>query len=111
MTTIDVNGKSFEIDNEGYLAKYQDWNEAVGQALADIDNIKITDAHWTVIRLMRESFLENEVIPTAKDLLKIMAEKLGPEKGTHKYLNSLFPHEPLKQCGKIAGLPMLSGCM
>ena len=29
MATLDVEGKSYEIDEDGYLADWQEWNETV----------------------------------------------------------------------------------
>jgi tRNA 2-thiouridine synthesizing protein E len=31
---IEVNGKSYEVDEEGYLVNLGDWNEEVGAFLA-----------------------------------------------------------------------------
>ena len=34
---LEVNGKSYETDEEGYLANLNDWNEDVAAALAAAD--------------------------------------------------------------------------
>ena len=111
MKTIDVKGKAVEVDGEGYLVNVDDWNEEVGLALATMEKFELTNEHMAFIRLIREYYLEHKVIPTAKDFLNHVAEKLGEDKGNQKYFNSLFTFEPLKQCGRFAGLPMLTGCM
>lgn len=110
MKTIETNGKSVELDGEGYLARFGDWNEDVARALARDEKLELTSDHWTAVQLLRDHYAENEAIPTAKELSRLMGEKLGSEKGNHKYLTTLFPGDHLKQGGKIAGLPRMAGC-
>jgi tRNA 2-thiouridine synthesizing protein E len=33
MSSIEVNGKQFEVDEEGYLANLNEWEPAVGEAM------------------------------------------------------------------------------
>ena len=110
MSAIDVNGKSVELDGEGYLANFNEWNKDVARALAKDQSIEITDDHWVVLQLLRDYYSENENIPTARDLVRSIGEKLGNEKGNNRFLSTLFPHDQLKQGSKIAGLPRMPGC-
>lgn len=110
METITVNGNPVELDGEGYLANFEDWNEDAAQTLASTDKIELTDDHWIVLRLLRDYYAEHEAIPTARDLSRLMGEKLGENKGNTQFLNNLFPRDHLKQGAKIAGLPRMAGC-
>src|SRR5690606_21128442 len=41
--TLEVNGKTYETDEEGYLANLSDWDEEVAQKMAEIDDCDLTD--------------------------------------------------------------------
>ena len=46
---IEVNGKSFETDEEGYLADLSLWEKDLATAMAKEDDIDLTDDHWDII--------------------------------------------------------------
>ncbi len=108
---LDVNGKSYEVDEEGYLANLNDWNPEVAAALAAADDAELTDAHWEVINFLREYYEEYQIAPAVRVLTKAIGKKLGKDKGNSKYLYELFPYGPAKQACKYAGLPKPTGCV
>ena len=108
---IDVNGKSLETDEEGYLANLTEWEPAVAEVMAKIDNCQLTESHWEVINFLREYYEEYQIAPAVRVLTKAIGKKLGPEKGNSKYLYELFPYGPGKQACKYAGLPKPTGCV
>ena len=105
MSTIEVNGKTYETDEEGYLVNLTDWDVDVANYIAKTENIDMTDQHWEVINFLREYFEEYQIAPAVRVLTKAIGKKLGPEKGTSEYLYGLYPYGPGKQACKIAGLP------
>ena len=50
---IEVNGKSFETDEEGYLANLNDWEKDVATVMAKEDDIGLSDDHWEIINFLR----------------------------------------------------------
>jgi len=111
MATIEVSGKSLEVDEEGYLTNINDWDKDVAEALAKSENIEMTENHWEVIDFLREYYNEYQIAPAVRVLTKAIGKKLGPDKGNSKYLYELFPYGPAKQACKIAGLPKPTGCI
>jgi TusE/DsrC/DsvC family sulfur relay protein len=111
MSTIEVAGRSIELDEEGYLTNLADWSEDVAQILADQDELKLTDNHWEVVNFLREYYDEYQIAPAVRVLTKAIGKKLGAEKGTSKYLYELFPYGPAKQACRYAGLPKPTGCI
>ena len=111
MASIEVNGKSYETDEEGYLINLGDWNEEIGKYLAQTENVEMTDAHWEVINFLRDYYNEYQIAPAVRVLTKAIGKKLGAEKGNNKYLYELFPYGPAKQACKIAGLAKPTGCV
>ena len=111
MPNIEVNGKSYETDEEGYLINLADWNMDVAQYIAQTENLNMTDNHWEVINFLREYYDEYQIAPAVRVLTKAIGKKFGPEKGSSQYLYELFPYGPGKQACKVAGLPKPTGCI
>jgi len=111
MSAYEVNGKSYEHDEEGFLLDVNQWNEDVAAVLATGEKLEMTPEHWEVITFLREYYNEYQIAPAVRVLTKAIAKKLGPDKGNNKYLYELFPYGPGKQACKIAGLPKPTGCI
>ena len=108
---IEVNGKSLETDEEGYLSNLSDWEEGAATAMAKEEDIELSDDHWEIINFLREYYESYQVAPAVRVLTKAVGKKLGKEKGNSKYLYQLFPYGPGKQACKFAGLPKPTGCV
>ncbi len=109
--SIEVNGQTFETDEEGYLTNRTDWNEDLAKEMARLDNCELTENHWEVINFLREYYDEYQIAPAVRVLTKAIGKKLGPDKGNSKYLYELYPYGPAKQACKYAGLPKPTGCV
>ena len=109
--TIEVNGKSLETDEEGYLSNLADWEKDVADVMAKADGIDLSDDHWEIINFLREYYEEYQIAPAVRVLTKAVGKKLGKDKGNSKYLYELFPYGPGKQACKFAGLPKPTGCV
>ena len=108
---IEVNGKSLETDEEGYLSNLSDWEEGAATAMAKAEDINLSEDHWEIINFLRDYYESYQVAPAVRVLTKAVGKKLGKDKGTSKYLYQLFPYGPGKQACKFAGLPKPTGCV
>jgi tRNA 2-thiouridine synthesizing protein E len=108
---IEVNGTTYETDEEGYLVNLADWNEDIANAIAKQENVDMTPNHWEVVNFLRQYYDEYQIAPAVRVLTKAIGKQLGEEKGNSKYLYELFPYGPAKQACKIAGLPKPTGCV
>ena len=111
MGTIEISGKSYETDEEGYLVNLADWNEELAGEIAKAENIEMSENHWEVVNFLREYYSEYQIAPAVRVLTKAIGKKLGADKGSSQYLYELFPYGPAKQACKIAGLPKPTGCV
>ncbi len=111
MPNIDVNGKSYETDEEGYLVNLAEWNKDVAEYIAKTENVNMSEQHWEVVDFLRGYYDEYQIAPAVRVLTKAIGKKLGPDKGNSQYLYELFPYGPAKQACKIAGLPKPTGCV
>jgi len=111
MASIEVDGKSFEIDDDGYLVDWQQWNENIATHMAKEEGIDLSEEHWEIIRFLRDYFQKYQIAPMIKILTKEIGKTMGKEKGNTKYLYELYPAGPAKQACKYAGLPKPTGCV
>ena len=102
---LEVDGKTIETTENGYLVNLEDWTQAVGQAIADVDKLEMTEKHWDVVNYLRDEHFNNGgAEPNERTILKAMSKQWG-NKATSKDMYSMFPEMPSKQGRKIAGLP------
>jgi len=97
-------GKSIAVDDEGYLIDPADWDEQVAEALAREERIVLSDAHWAVIRFVRQYYDERKIIPDARHVIKHLAGYLGRKSEGRNDLFKLFPYGYVKQACKISGM-------
>ncbi len=86
-----VNGIEIKTDASGYLLDLTQWNQDVALAIAERENLQLTDAHWEVINFVRDFYQEYKTSPAIRMLVKAIAQKLGEDKGNSRYLQRLFP--------------------
>ncbi len=111
MATLEFGGKSFEVDEEGYLLDPEQWSKELAEHMAKTDGLDLSDAHWEVINFLRDYFQKYQIAPMIKILTKELGKTMGKEKGNTKYLYELYPAGPAKQACRYAGLPKPTGCV
>jgi len=103
--TYAFAGRAIETTASGYLVDPEDWSRELAGHIAGLERIELGPRHWDVIDYLRdEYFNNNQSTPNTRAILKAMAERWG-EKIEQKALYDLFPLDPSKQGGRIAGLP------
>ena len=101
----EVDGKTIEANEGGYLVNVEDWSEAVAKHIAEIEGVELTERHWDLINYLRDEFINNAGNqPNTRNIVKAMSAKWGI-KASQKDIYDLFPKDPSKQGGRISGLP------
>ncbi len=106
-----VDGAELETTDEGFLCDWRQWNEPVALAIARLNGIEISDAHWEILLFIREYYRRFKHLPNARVFTKAVRNELGEDKGNSRYLHKLFPDGPLKFACKCAGLPKPPSCL
>lgn len=102
---IEFEGKAVETTSNGYLINIEDWSEALAEQIAQEDKLELTEKHWDLIKYLRDEYINNGgTQPNTRNIVKTMSAKWG-EKIGQKDVYELFPQDPSKQGGRIAGLP------
>ncbi|HSV27945.1 MAG TPA: TusE/DsrC/DsvC family sulfur relay protein [Candidatus Omnitrophota bacterium] len=110
MPEINVQGRAIQVSEAGWLEDTREWDEEIAKVIAENEGVTLTPEHWDVIREARAYFDEYGIVAEQRVFMKLLKEKYGADRATQQYLYSLFPHGPLKQGNKIAGLPRPKGC-
>jgi len=84
---------------------FNDWSEEIARQLATEEKIQLSDAHWDVIYFLRHHCEAQGTSCSARLLLKAMTGQFKKQ-GGKRYLYTLFPHGPVMQACKIAGIPL-----
>lgn len=105
MPVFEWNEIKIEVDEEGFMANPEEWNERVAVALATTEGVsELTAEHWKVINYLRNYYKQYGIAP--------MIRKLCKETGfTLKQIYDLFPSGPAKGACKVAGLTKPTGCV
>jgi len=103
--TFETHGRSYEVDEDGFLQEPERWNEDVARDFAESEAVtQLTDAHWKVINYIREYFHEFDIAPMIRKMCKATGFSL-------REIYDLFPSGPAKGACKVAGLPKPTGCV
>ncbi len=103
MPEITVNGKTINLNDEGYMTDPNQWNEDVAKELGKQDGIELTDEHMKVLEYLREKTAAGESL----SIRKVGKSGVVDIKGLYK----LFPGGPLKLSSKFAGISKPTSCV
>jgi tRNA 2-thiouridine synthesizing protein E len=105
MPQLVIEGRTYEVDEDGFLQEPERWNEEVAKDFAGTESVtELTEAHWKVIKYIRSYYVEFGIAPMIRKLCKESGYKL-------KEIYELFPSGPAKGACKLAGLPKPTGCV
>ncbi len=105
MPKIEFMGKTFTVDEDGFIDDYANWSEEWVQHVKKEEGIEeLTEEHQQVIKVLQEYYEKNGIAPMVRVLSKVTGFKL-------KHIYELFPSGPGKGACKMAGLPKPTGCV
>jgi tRNA 2-thiouridine synthesizing protein E len=104
MTTTTIAGHAVDVNEEGFLTRPEEWTEDLAPELSRLIGIELSDAHWALIRFLREDHAEQGETATLR--------RVSTRTGTPvKTLFALFPGKPAKKMAYVSGLPKPKGCV
>ena len=105
MSKVTYGGKELEIDEDGFIQEPDKWDKAVAEDIAKTEEAyPMSDDHWKLVNYLRNYFLEFEIAPPVRMVIKQTGFDL-------KTIYKLFPGGPAKGACKVAGLPKPTGCV
>lgn len=98
-----IAGKTVEVNNEGYLMNFSDWNEEMAKEIAKEEDIDLTARHWDVLKYLQDQYKQD---------VPLSIRKVGKSGVVDiKEFYALFPKGPLKISSKIAGIQKPKSCI
>lgn len=105
MPTVEFQGNTFNIDEDGFIDNFENWNESWVQLVKKEEGIdELNEEHKMVIDVLQDYYRKNGIAPMVRILSKLTGFKL-------KHIYELFPSGPGKGACKMAGLPKPTGCV
>lgn len=105
MPVFEVNGRTYDVDEDGFLQQPEVWDAKVAADFATTEGItELTENHWKLIQYLRDYWVANDIAPMVRKLCKETGFKLNE-------IYEMFPSGPAKGACKCAGLPKPTGCV
>jgi tRNA 2-thiouridine synthesizing protein E len=104
MPVTTIGASTVHVDAEGFLTEYEEWDERLAADLARQIGITLTEAHWPIIRFLRQDYADEGETATLRRVSVLTGVPV-------KVLFTLFPSKPAKKMAYIAGLPKPRGCV
>jgi TusE/DsrC/DsvC family sulfur relay protein len=104
MTLTTIGHKEVQVDADGFMTEFEEWNKELGEVMAGNIGITLTDEHWEVVAFLRADFAEKGATPTLRRTATV-----GPY--PTKQLFQMFPKKPARKMAYIAGLQKPIGCI
>jgi TusE/DsrC/DsvC family sulfur relay protein len=105
MPSVEFMGKTFTVDEDGFIDSYDNWCNEWVQWVKNQEGIEeLNEEHQKVIEVLRDYYEKNGIAPMVRVLSKVTGFKL-------KHIYELFPSGPGKGACKMAGLPKPTGCV
>jgi tRNA 2-thiouridine synthesizing protein E len=104
MNTVRFNDKAYEVDADGFLLHFEDWEENFAKAVAPRLKISagLTNEHWDVIEYIRTVFEKEGLCP-------LIYQTCRENKLSIKDLERLFPTGYLRGACLLAGITYREG--
>ena len=88
MATVEFKGKTFTVDEDGFLENLDQWNTEWVDYVKESEGIsELNEEHWKVINMLQDYYKKNGIAPMVRILSKVTGFKL-------KHIYELFPSGP-----------------
>lgn len=93
----------------GFLSELGDWSELKARKMAKEEGLTLTEEHVEILHYLRKYYDKHGQGYNARTLLGVMEFEFGKWEGKRR-LYQLFPHGPVSQGCKFAGIPLPPEC-
>jgi len=102
---VQVDGKSIEFDQDGFMTDPGLWDERVATAIATEEGIgEVSEKHWAIVNFIRDYWKEHDLAPP----VRLICTEIGV---SVREIYKLFTSGPARGACRVAGLPKPDGCV
>ncbi|MFY0687929.1 MAG: TusE/DsrC/DsvC family sulfur relay protein [Cyclobacteriaceae bacterium] len=98
-----IANRPVETNEQGYLLDMSQWDKEIARAIAEDEEIELSDRHFEVLDYLRAE-QEKGTALTIRRVGKSGVVDI-------KEFYALFPEGPLKKASRIAGIPKPASCI
>lgn len=107
---IEFEGQRYETDIQGFLKRRLAWSRGLGEYMAHLDGVTLTQEHWEIIHYFREYYEDYNIPPPMRMVIRVFKKAFGDDNANSRYLLKLFPEGPTKAASKFGGMPKPKNC-
>lgn len=105
MAILEIEGRTFDVDGDGFLSDPYIWDEDVASLIAKSDGIdNMNEKHWSIVNIIRKHWEERGMAPMVRTICQESGIRL-------REIYELFPLGPARGACRVAGLPKPDGCV
>lgn len=105
MANLEIEGRTFDVDGDGFLTDPHSWDMDVARLIAKYDGIEeMNEKHIAIVKIIRDNWEEKGMAPMVRVICKETGIRL-------KEIYELFPLGPARGACRVAGLPKPDGCV
>ena len=98
-----IANRAVQVNEEGYLTSPDQWDKEIAHAIAEEEDITLSDRHFEVIDFIRDQYDKN---------VALSIRRIGKSGVVDiKEFYALFPDGPLKKASRISGIPKPASCI
>ncbi len=105
MAILEIEGRKFDVDGDGFLSDPYIWDNDVASLIAKSDGIdSMNEKHWSIVNIIRKHWEEKGMAPMVRTICQESGIRL-------REIYELFPLGPARGACRVAGLPKPDGCV
>ncbi len=104
MPTNTLNGRTFDVDDQGFFTHREQWSEELAHDLASLIDLDLTDRHLAAIRFLRDDHAVTGATATLHRAQEVGGFPVGE-------LCTLFPGKTAQKLAWLSGLPKPIACV
>ena len=67
MPSVEFEGNTFNVDEDGFIDDFNNWNETWVKYVKHTEGIEeLTDEHWKVINVLQDYYKKNGIAPMVR---------------------------------------------